>query len=246
LVSAGQPRDPDRQLVQPGAPALYPGPPGRGARDLDKLETEFFDTIPARNSATSCPLKPASGWPRASLPAWKIGCSPAIWMKPPRAVPDEQRALVLVRCSWPGTPPNGPCACWNVSNRPSGPTAAPQLDRSPAAALSHPALSQPEREAASTKPCAWASRTTSAASSWMNPSCCLYCKPTLPASQDRFAAQLLSAFERRAAALQPAPNLLSPRELELLCLMAEGLSNQAIAARLVLGYPPSRVMSRAS
>ena len=53
--------------------------------------------------------------------------------------------------------------------------------------------------------------------------------------QDRFAAQLLPAFERRAAALRPAPSLLSSRELELLSLIADGLSNQAIASQLVLG-----------
>ena len=52
--------------------------------------------------------------------------------------------------------------------------------------------------------------------------------------QDRFAAQLLPAFETRAAALRPQPGLLSPRELDVLRLMSAGLSNQAIAGRLVL------------
>ena len=52
--------------------------------------------------------------------------------------------------------------------------------------------------------------------------------------RDRFAAQLLPAFEQRAAALRPQPGLLSARELDVLRLLSSGLSNQAIAGQLVL------------
>ena len=52
--------------------------------------------------------------------------------------------------------------------------------------------------------------------------------------QDRFAADLLLAFERRAAALHPQMTLLSEREIDVLRLMAAGLSNQEIADRLVV------------
>ncbi|MCC7359258.1 MAG: hypothetical protein IT317_07270 [Anaerolineales bacterium] len=60
--------------------------------------------------------------------------------------------------------------------------------------------------------------------------------PLLPtqARPNSFAAGLLVDFERRAAALRPGAALLSGRELEVLRLMAAGLSNQAIADRLVV------------
>ncbi len=51
---------------------------------------------------------------------------------------------------------------------------------------------------------------------------------------DVFAASLLSAFEARAAALQAPAALLSDRELDVLRLMALGLSNQTIAHQLVV------------
>lgn len=52
--------------------------------------------------------------------------------------------------------------------------------------------------------------------------------------ENHFAASLLSDFERRAAAMQKPTALLSERELDVLRLMAAGLSNQQIADRLVV------------
>jgi LuxR family maltose regulon positive regulatory protein len=51
---------------------------------------------------------------------------------------------------------------------------------------------------------------------------------------NHFVAGLLSDFERRSAALQKTTVLLSERELDVIRLMAAGLSNQEIADRLVL------------
>jgi LuxR family maltose regulon positive regulatory protein len=52
--------------------------------------------------------------------------------------------------------------------------------------------------------------------------------------QDDFAVGLLADFERRAAALQQSTSILSAREMDVLRLMASGLSNQEIADRLVV------------
>jgi LuxR family maltose regulon positive regulatory protein len=54
------------------------------------------------------------------------------------------------------------------------------------------------------------------------------------ARHSQFAAGLLVDFERRAAALQKGAALLSEREMDVLRLMAAGLSNKAIADRLVV------------
>ena len=51
---------------------------------------------------------------------------------------------------------------------------------------------------------------------------------------NHFVAGLLNDFERRAAALQKTTALLSEREMDVLHLMADGLSNQDIADRLVV------------
>jgi LuxR family maltose regulon positive regulatory protein len=52
--------------------------------------------------------------------------------------------------------------------------------------------------------------------------------------EDQFAASLLSDFERRATALQKPTPVLSDREMDVLRLLAAGLSNQQIADRLVV------------
>jgi LuxR family maltose regulon positive regulatory protein len=61
-----------------------------------------------------------------------------------------------------------------------------------------------------------------------------------PAAQLTYATQLLSAFNRRAAPLAPHERL-SARELEVLKLMANGLSTQKIAEQLVVA--PSTVQT---
>jgi LuxR family maltose regulon positive regulatory protein len=52
--------------------------------------------------------------------------------------------------------------------------------------------------------------------------------------QDAFAASLVTTFEQRAAAQEKTPALLSDREMDVLRLIAAGLSNQEIADRLVV------------
>lgn len=53
-------------------------------------------------------------------------------------------------------------------------------------------------------------------------------------SENNFVASLLADFERRLIAMQKSPALLSEREMDVLRLLAAGLSNQQIAERLMV------------
>jgi len=55
-----------------------------------------------------------------------------------------------------------------------------------------------------------------------------------PAIQQRLVAAVLEAQPRRAAPAEPLPDDLSPREVEVLKLIAAGLSNAEIAVALFL------------
>ena len=204
---------------------------------LDKLDVDFIDTIPSQERGHILSLK-ARVWLAkgqfARLDEWAQACD----LDESRPVPyaDEQRALVLVRILLARHASDQALRLLDHleqtirADRRTGSLIEVLLLR----ALT-PALSQPEREASLEQALRLGEQQNQRRVYVDEPDLL----PLLQAHlsrypQDRFAAQLLPAFERRAAALRPAPSLLSPRELELLSLIADGLSNQAIAGRLVL------------
>jgi len=204
---------------------------------LEKLEADFFTSTPLRERDHIQSIQ-ARVWlaqgQLARAEAWAQACN--LDESHPVTYPDEQQMLVLARVLLASHASAKALRILAVleqtirADRRTGNLIEVMLLR----ALT-PALPQPDREAALEQALRLGEPQNQRRVFVDEPELLPLLQAHLSRHpHDHFAGQLLPAFELRLAALQPPPGLLSPRELEVLHLLADGHSNQEIASRLVL------------
>jgi LuxR family maltose regulon positive regulatory protein len=204
---------------------------------LEKLEADFFSSTPLRErdhiQSIQARIWLAQGQ-LARAKAWEQTCD--LDESQPVTYPDEQQMLVLVRVLLASQ------AFDKALRILTGLEQTIQADRRTGSLIEvmllrvlTPALSQLERQSALEQALRLGEPHNQRRVFVDEPELLPWLQAHLSRHpHDRFAAQLLPAFELRLSALQPPPGLLSPRELEVLRLLAAGCSNQEIASSLVV------------